>query len=446
MAQRRRLWQALCVLLIVFGVIVPSLLLLVTMNTDTDASEAEQSLLRSVVSTHERKPLDYVPDSKEVNELKMQIRELEHIRASVRDELREFEQQRTKLSKDVESHKESLGKVKNDLATAKTELQDTRGKLSKATRDLYDKVEPVAAPVVNAAPIIILPSENKMASLTDLKNAPPQGTLKDSDFALCSFPLCFQYTRCPLTRPFSVFLYNHANPHLFPLRDDTLVTEYVSSLKDANSFTSDPSTACVYVAIVESSDDGANGLRLQERVHSLEYWREEGENHVLIELSSSLHGDSVLEGVQTGRAIVARSALSPSKPLRPHYDILVPPLHTTPLSWRDTPTIIPAFRDNLLYFQGDYRQPLHPTGSTSLSPSDLKSLQQAMDGRESVKIELQCTGSDSSMLGNVREGEWALCGGQSSRLSLCSQSTFSLVPSPDWSPEWSGDGYLYKVD
>lgn len=414
-------------LLIVFGVIIPFLLLYVTIHVDSDGEKAGEALLRSLGS-HERKPLDYLPNSREISELKLQIRELEEVRASVRDELRVFEQKRTKLSSDIASNTDNLARVKKDLTAAKKDLQDTRSKLSKATRDFYDKVEPVVAPAGTVAPIIILPPENKVSSLSELKLSQDSALLKDSDFAHCKFPLCFQYTRCPLTQPFTVYVYNDAQPSVFPSRDDALISELVSSLKKSNSLATNPELACVYIAIVDSSVN-MKPADIERKIHALDYWRVEGANHVLIELSNSKDGSSVLEGVSTGRAVVARAFISPTKLFRPGYDILVPPLLTAPISWRDVPPMLPAFRENLIYFQGDYQPPGHPS-STSVTVTDMKTLQTALDGKEHVFIELQCPGSDRVMLDNAREGEWGLCGGQTRRLALCSQSTFSLIPGP----------------
>ena len=414
-------------LLIVFGVIIPFLLLYVTIHVDSDGEKSGEALLRSLGS-HERKPLDYLPNSREISELKLQIRELEEVRASVRDELRVFEQKRTKLSSDIASNTDNLARVKKDLTAAKKDLQDTRSKLSKATRDFYDKVEPVVAPAGTVAPIIILPPENKVSSLSELKLSPDSSLLKDSDFAHCKFPLCFQYTHCPLTQPFTVYVYNDAQPSVFPSRDDALISELVTSLKMSNSLATNPELACVYIAIVDSSVN-MKPADIERKIHALDYWRVEGANHVLIELSNSKDGSSVLEGVSTGRAVVARAFISPTKLFRPGYDILVPPLLTAPISWRDVPPMLPAFRENLIYFQGDYQPPSHPS-STSVTVTDMKSLQTALDGKEHVFIELQCPGSDRVMLDNAREGEWGLCGGQTQRLALCSQSTFSLIPGP----------------
>lgn len=423
MALHRTVWQVLCVLLVVFGVIVPSLLLYVTIGVERGGKESDETVARSL-SSHERKPLDYLPNGKDVNELKLQIRELEEVRASVRDELRVFEQKRTKLASDIASNTDNLSRVKKDLTAAKKELQDTRSKLSKATRDFYDKVEPVVAPVENIAPIIILPPENKVSTLSELKE--PSETA-DGDFAYCRFSLCFQYTHCPLTRPFTVHVYNDAHPSMFPIRDENLVSELVTRLKESKSFAINPELACVYLAIVDSSN--GNSADIATKLHSLDYWQAEGANHIIIELSNSRDGRSVLEGVNTGRAVVARNFISPSKLFRRGYDIHVPPLLSAAISWRDIPPMLPAFRENLIYFQGDDQPPRQPS-SSSVTITDLKTLQSALDGKDKVHIDLQCPGSDNSMLEKAKEGEWGLCGGQSSRLALCSQSTFSLIPGP----------------
>ena len=421
---RSALWQVLCLLLVVFGVVVPCLLLLVAINVDTSQSEAESSLARSL-SSHERKPLDYPADPREANELRQQIRELEDIRSSVRDELRVFEQQRSKLSADIAAHKESLARVKKELAAANKDLQDKRGKLSKVNRDLYDRVDPAAPPAANLAPIIVLPAENKMSSLSDI-SLPRGQTVDDSQFSRCTFDLCFNLARCPLTHPFSVYVYNEINPYLFPVgRHGNLVSDFVAGLKGVGSYTSEPGEACLFVVVMENRD-GDVARDVQSVIHSLPHWGGEGANHLLIELSTTRDTASLLDGVSTGRAIVSRSIISPSKPFRSRFDILLPPLPTAEVSRRDLPSLLPVSRDNLLYFHGEYVPPTGPAHS-SLSPADIKKLQQALEGREKVDIELRCP--ESGAVGGT-EGEWMVCGGQSSRVDLCSRSLFSLVPSP----------------
>ncbi|CAI8053275.1 Exostosin-3 [Geodia barretti] len=352
---RSSLWRILCLLLVVFGVVVPCLLLVVTVNVDSTRSNyyTDQSL--HPFSTHERKPLDY-PDLREASELRQQIRELEDIRSSVRDELRVFEQQRSKLSADIESHKESLARVKKELTAAKMDLQDKRGQLSKISPSLAESLR-IDAPV-----------------------------------SRCTLDLCFNLARCPLTRPFSVFVYNDANPHLFPVssRHGNVVTDFVTDLKRTGSFTSDPTAACVFVAILENRASSGEDMPrdLQTKILSLAHWGGEGANHVLIELSTSRDTTSSLDAVSTGRAIISRSIVSPVKPFRSGFDVLLPPLPTSEVTWRDLPPLLPVSRENLIYFHGEYAPPRHPSPS-SLAPADVKSLQQALDGREKIDIELR---------------------------------------------------------
>ena len=433
MGFRQRVWRTLCLLIAVFGIAVPCLLLWVTGHLEAAGDNDAQKALRSF-NVHDRKPLDYFPS--EAEELKYQIQELEEIRASVRDELRVFEQKRSKLGKEISVHKESLARVKKELSGVKSELHDTREKLSQATREYYDKVDPVAAPVTNLAPIVVLPADNKISSVEELKRL-PRTTEEDSSFVQCTYPLCFRYARCPLLRSFAVYVYNEANPSRFPIQDDTLVSEFVSRLKEGKSFTSDPSTACVFLAILDTSVGPVQPVDIEARLHSLDYWGSEGENHVLIELSGSHDTGSLLENVRTGRAIISRSVLSLSKPLRPGYDILLPPVSSLESNWRQAPQILPPFRDNLLYFQGSYLPSNNP-GSRVVSPSDLNSLMEALEGRDKVDLETDCLSAESSRKERARKGEWALCGDHTTRLAHCSHSTFALVPGPDHSENGIG--------
>ena len=348
----RGLWQLLCLLVVVFGIVVPSLLLWSVVGVDKSEEDLDKTL-RSL-RTHERKPLDVVPEGKEANELRMQIHELEEIRASVREELRVLEQQRSKLWREIVAHRENLARVKKELSGAKTDLQEARGKLSKVTRDFYDKVDPLPQTVVNAAPIVILPPRGGVAAAGELAaRTPPASLGPDSAFAACSFPLCFDAHRCPLTRPFRAFVYDATTPTAV-LAKDGLATALISALKESDSFTRNAEEACVFVAVMDATSLPLNSSAVERTIHSLPNWGTDGMNHILIELSHIGDAQSVLERVRMGRAIIARSTVSPNKPFREGYDVLIPPSVSGITSWTELPNILPAFREYLVYFEGEY--------------------------------------------------------------------------------------------
>ena len=126
--------KLVCVFVFLSGIVTP-LVLLYLVSTSPEFGVGGERWGGGILSrgAHERRPLDYV-DSRGVEELRFQIRELEEIRASVRNELRVMDQSRLKLSREVDTLKETLSYMKRELGGTKMELQDAKGKLSRASR------------------------------------------------------------------------------------------------------------------------------------------------------------------------------------------------------------------------------------------------------------------------------------------------------------------------
>ena len=248
---------------------------------------------------------------------------------------------------------------------------------------------------------------------------------KPSDeFSRCTFDVCFNLSRCPLNKPFAVYVYSS---FVFPARRKvTLLNELVASLEMTDSHTTDPDAACVFVAVVWNSGEGGP-VALQTNINSLAHWGQDGENHILIELSTDQSIASLLEGVHTGKAIVSRSYISSTKPFRTGFDILLPPVQTVNVDLKDLPPLLPVNRKNFIYFHGDFDTPRHQPDSSSVTPTNIR---QAIKGKDRVDIAIKCTWSRPQVPPGVNKQQWRLCGDQNFRLGLCSKSMFSLVPSP----------------
>ena len=65
------------------------------------------------------------------------------------------------------------------------------------------------------APITILPVQRKLTNLTDVPSA--LSLPSEEHYSKCTYPLCFDFSKCPLTQPFHVFVYNHHFRDLFNL-------------------------------------------------------------------------------------------------------------------------------------------------------------------------------------------------------------------------------------
>ena len=247
---------------------------------------------------------------------------------------------------------------------------------------------------------------------------------KVSELSHCTFYTCFNIKRCPLDKPFAVYVYKF---YIFPSRRVVdLLSELVTSLEMTGSYTSDPDEACVFVGVIWNSGEGSP-RNLQSNIKSLDHWGADGENHILIELSTDRATASLLDGVSTDKAIVARTFISPSRPFSSGFDILLPPIPTVEIGLRDLPPLLPVSRENFVYFYGELVAPLHPS-SISITPTDITHLQQTLERREKVDIKLQCSTSAASQ--GIHGGQWTLCEDQKSRLELGSKSMFSLVPRP----------------
>ena len=243
----------------------------------------------------------------------------------------------------------------------------------------------------------------------------------------CTFEVCFNLRKCPLTRPFTVYVYDYVTSSGHDDTRDQLVT----ALEQTGSYTSDPGEACLFLGILWNREgEGENSVEsLEKKIHSLEYWGENGENHILIELSTDRSPpSSMLEGVSTGNAIIAQSTVSPTKPFRAGFDILLPPLRTAEGAWINLlHPLLPLSRETFVHFHGEYSSP-QDTIPGAITPDVIESFQGLLQRKEKDDIQLQCQESASKTAGV--EGEWMLCGDQESRLKLCSKSMFSLIPSP----------------
>ena len=76
------------------------------------------------------------------------------------------------------------------------------------------------------APITILPVQRKLTNLTDVPSA--LSLPSEEQYSKCTYPLCFDFSKCPLTQPFHVFVYNHHFRDLFNLMYLAKVDNFVT--------------------------------------------------------------------------------------------------------------------------------------------------------------------------------------------------------------------------
>ena len=221
------------------------------------------------------------------------------------------------------------------------------------------------------------------------------------------------YSRCPLHKPFRVYIYDSKLSSLSPA-----LGSFTASLQRKHSWTATPAEACLFVVYLGAKPLAVSAIELEQRLHVLSHWNGRGTNHVLINLATPQHTSTLLGGIKTGAAVVV-TGYTTAQFSTASLHILTPPIIppaavniSDPLN--DPISLFSTPRDHLLYFEGNHKsQTTHPFGDLS----DLGS---------GVDIVTDCSKSGNVVPGSL-EGEWALCGSVDSRLSHCSRSSFSLV-------------------
>ena len=76
------------------------------------------------------------------------------------------------------------------------------------------------------APIMILPVQRKLVNLADVPST--LSLPSEEQYSKCTYPLCSDFSQCPLTQPFHIFVYNHHFRNLFNLKYPATVDSFVT--------------------------------------------------------------------------------------------------------------------------------------------------------------------------------------------------------------------------
>lgn len=437
-----RMWlKVVSVLLFVWGFVIPIILFVVTNRNDLDGSMDGGAMgvrreEKVNLQYHERKPLDYNPElHMGREEMHYQVKELEQIVLSVRNELRSLEQDRSRVRKEVEIGRNALSKVRREVTTTKTELQSTKGKLAKTLREMKranqrNQIESVQSSIV----VVNLPLSREETQdhqpavdsggqLKEINGRRP----REGSHSSCFGQSCFDHSRCPLTMPFGVYLYNQHHFNLFDLKHPELVDHLVSSLTDTTSLVNKPDQACVFVVLVGPLKENMANDILQRKLESLPHWGD-GSNHIVINLAYYNGSNNFyLETLSLGKAIYARSYTfgNGGKTLN---DLLLPPV-TKPALNGLTP-FLPALRHLFIFYEGNLAETSPHLGTNpERLRQQLDSLKAAIAANsfDQVSITTSCAGKIGTKGTPITSGEWEFCSSPLERAHSLLQSTFSLV-------------------
>ena len=325
-------------LLLTILIIVPLVAHYYISNLAIDGSTSNEGHRTRKIQDH-----DEISNSK-LLDLRFQIDDLKRIKASVNNELRDLENRRLHLHNEISSYNTHIEELKDAYEKNQFKLEQLKVTIENARLEKEEIIKRSIPEVL--APKRILPAAS------ELYVTPPTTSWQ------CSMHTCFDYSRCPLTSGFPVYLYSVEDYPVTGSPVDTFIKLSVTqSVLSCPHYTSDPKIACIYLVLLGDINGGLhNATGLETQLHQLPYWNGDGRNHILLNLARYYGNKDVFDGVDTGRAILVQSSFTDSQ-YREGFDLVIPP--SLGLShgdtWDELPPIVPASRRHLLSFQGDYQ-------------------------------------------------------------------------------------------
>ncbi|XP_030754970.1 exostosin-3 [Sitophilus oryzae] len=432
-------------------VMVLAILILTPLITHFYLSKVERNVSSITHNAHSHLDLPENVDVKEID-LRVGVEELVRIRGSVLSELRDIEKKRQQFKQELQTYSKNIEELKTELAHHQTNLNRLKISVEQAQVAMHEALE-------QNTPDLALPKKLTPDSLPHILPPIPRNRSRN-----CRMFSCFDHSRCSLTSGFPIYLYDpdqHAVMNEGWDVDGFLKTTLKQVLGYNPHLTQNPKEACVFLVLVgealKDTDDVTenigNHLNLppldSEALKRLPYWGGDGRNHILLNLArrdlSAINGD-IFSSVDTGRAILVQSTFYHDY-FRPNFDLIVSPVLGPPGGdvWHECSHMVPSRRKYLLTFQGEMKinkayitkkqlvfvdEELEKE-NTELNNFILEHLKQLANTHTSDKFlfDFECVpASDDSM--NMGPQDWALCGTDSSRMSVLKESTFALIFAP----------------
>lgn len=326
------------------------------------------------------------------DELKRRIDDLLRIKHSVLTELRHIEQDRAEKLKKKSSLDQLIEKLRKEAEREQGDLERLRVSISQAQmvqKELAERNNPEVLP-----PLRILSEVSNNYVSTSLPKS------------ICTMGTCFDLSRCPLSSGFPVYFYQDPEP---------------GWILDGDGFgykTSDPETACLFVAALDFKSDS----RIED---VLPYWKGDGRNHLLVDVSSFISYEKESKKSQhmkTGRAMIASATVFTNQEngltFRKRFDISLPGFSSrtpSPELWSELAPLMPVRRQYLYSYEG-----------SSFKLSGSKALEKLTQFLTRVNEDT----TDDQVFVNVTcrpDDVFNLCGGNEDRRSILRISTFALI-------------------
>ncbi|XP_033726991.1 exostosin-like 3 [Pecten maximus] len=450
-----RLIMTLLVILIATPLVAHYYLSKIT--SDVDSGTPDPKLKR-------KNPLDR-KDPFHTTDVKTQLSELHRIKTSVSNELRDLESKRQKLQSQISKYHMEIEKLRVEKENLEKDIKTTQLSLDQLRLE-RDELDQRYIPILKAPQQILLGPE------ANTPVVPPTSSMS------CHMHSCFDYSRCSVLSRFPVYFYTGKELMDFGTIDSFIESSLSEILGKIQYRTYDPTSACVYLAVVgQVKYQSIDFKSVESALHNLPYWHGDGRNHVIINMLRQPGSADLFIGVNTGRAIIAQTAFTESS-YRAGFDVLIPPSlgKISGDVWQELPPCSPVRRKYFLSFVGQYNtgvlqtKPIiyqnsnvniesnelnhlfengHGSDDVNYQNRNLQSINEKNSMQEGEDIDFQQTiveylkemekasdhgqytqfSCDNPVPGALI-GEWALCGAANERHDLLVQSTFSLIFAP----------------
>ena len=348
-----------------------------------------------------------------------QIHELNNIKDSINNELKGLEAKLNQIQESIADRKKILNLVDQNVKQGKSEVGRLQREITQLKSEKYEAL----------LPKMPAPSKLLASADDDVVMKPP------NKYQTCTMETCFDYSRCSLFSEFPVYVYDF-NIDVEPLTTESEIVEQVTNLLSEKSpyVTSNAQQACLYVVIIGEVKKTGISNHIESWLHSLPYWRGDGRNHLLVQVSHRETVQNILNNIDTGRAIQAQSNFETNQ-MRLGFDFVIPPLAYSHFiheeidfgkARQNVEYQVPALRNYLLSFEGEWGGNIENEFYNTFNSVLIKFREEQIGGKYLVKS--HCTIDQQNKQGFILE--WFLCGDSTSRMIALSQSTYVIIPPP----------------
>ena len=348
-----------------------------------------------------------------------QIRDLNNIKDSINNELKGLEAKLNLIQESITSKQKVLNLIEQNIKQGKSEVGRLQREISQLKNEKYEAL----------LPKMPAPSKLLASADDDVVMKPP------NRYQTCTMETCFDYSRCSLFSEFPVYVYD-SKIDIEPLLPESEIVEQVASLLSEKSpyITSNAQQACLYVVVIGELEENVFSSVGESWLHALPYWRGDGRNHLLVQVSYHKTVQNILKNVDSGRAILAQSNFETNQ-MRLGFDIVLPPLTYSNFiqeeidfgkARQDVEYQVPAMRHYFLSFEGEWGGNTEDELYNNFNSILTKFREEQIGGKYLIKS--HCTIDQQNVRGF--DSEWILCGDSTSRMAATSQSTYVIIPPP----------------